>query len=63
MTPEALLAWRKRLGLTQAEAAQRLGCGLRSIQKWEAGKGPVPHYIALATAAVTKGLKVERANG
>jgi transcriptional regulator with XRE-family HTH domain len=56
MTPAALLAWRKRLGLSQAEAARILGCGHRTYQRWEAGPAFVPRCIELACAAVEAGL-------
>lgn len=57
MTAEALSAWRSRLDLTQAAAADAIGCGRRSWQMWETGQSPVPKYIALACAAVAKGVK------
>lgn len=57
MTPDSLIAWRKRLGLTQAEAAFALGCGLRSITNWEGGDSEIPRYIALACAAIKRRMK------
>lgn len=56
MTAAALIAWRERLHLTQAAAAEILGCGRRSIQIWESGAGRIPKYIALACAAVALGI-------
>ena len=56
MTSATLIAWRKRLALSQDAAAKALGCGRRSIQQWEAGMHPVPRYIALACAAVAMGI-------
>jgi transcriptional regulator with XRE-family HTH domain len=56
MTPSPLAAWRKRLKLTQANAAIELGASLTAYRNWEAGKHPVPDYIALAASAVAMGL-------
>lgn len=39
---EALKAWRKAYGLTQKEAADRLGANLRTYQNWEAGVNTPP---------------------
>jgi DNA-binding XRE family transcriptional regulator len=35
---DRLREWRERVGLTQAEAALRLGASLRTYVYWEAGK-------------------------
>ena len=56
MTPESLEAWRKRLGYNISQAANALGCNRNALAGWEAGKHPVPPYIALACAAVAHGL-------
>lgn len=55
MKASDLIAWRKRLNLTQAAAAAQLGCGRRSLQQWEKG-AEIPRYIALACAAIAQGL-------
>lgn len=52
MTPKELIAWRKRLRLSQAKAAVLLGCSRSGIQKWERGQYPIPKTVALAIAAV-----------
>lgn len=52
MTPDDLIAWRKTLGLSQADAALKLGAGRRSIQQWESGQYDIPRYIALACSAI-----------
>lgn len=52
MTPKELIAWRKRLKISQARAAELLGCSRRGIQLWEAGTNPIPKTIALAIAAI-----------
>lgn len=56
MTAVAFLAWRQRLGLTAVAAAKALGCSRNTIAAYEAGRTPVPRYIALACAAVAFGL-------
>lgn len=57
MTAQSLKDWRKRLGLSQTKAAEELGCGRRSLQQWESGANQIPKYIALACAAVSRGIK------
>lgn len=54
MTREAFLAWRKRMNYNQRQAAEALGCSLRSISNWESGAS-IPKYIALACSAVAMG--------
>jgi DNA-binding transcriptional regulator YiaG len=56
MPPASLKAWRRSLGLSQEAAAEKLGCGRRSLQLWEAGTNAIPRYIGLACTAVTLGL-------
>lgn len=58
MTPEDLIAWRKRMNLTQEAAAEKLGCGRRSLQQWEDPERPqpIPKYIGLACAALALGI-------
>jgi transcriptional regulator with XRE-family HTH domain len=36
--PEVLKAWRERRGITQKEAADRLGVAMRTYQGWEGGE-------------------------
>jgi len=52
MTAKELAAWRKRLGLSQAAAAELIGCSRRGFQMWESGKNAIPKNIALAIAAI-----------
>jgi transcriptional regulator with XRE-family HTH domain len=59
MKPEEFHEWRKALGLTQAEAAQRLGVSKRSIFTYE-GTGPVPKTVALACAAIASDVRISR---
>jgi DNA-binding transcriptional regulator YiaG len=56
VTPRELVEFRNRMGLTQAECAEALGCSLRSIGKWEKPGAKVPKYIALAASAHAHGL-------
>ena len=62
MTPEALKAWSKRLGLTQQAAANALGVSLRMYAYYEKGHREdgrtveIPRTVALAAAAVAFGL-------
>lgn len=56
MTPEQLRQWRQSLDFSQAEAARRLLVTLRGYERWEAGTRRPPAHLALACAAVAKGL-------
>jgi transcriptional regulator with XRE-family HTH domain len=62
MTPDSFKAWRRRLGLTQAGAAEALGLSARQIAYYEAGQREdgravvVPRTVALACAALEAGL-------
>jgi transcriptional regulator with XRE-family HTH domain len=59
MTSAAFAAWRARLGITKSETARRLGMSRNSVIAYEAGTQGIPLYVALACAAVEKGLKVK----
>jgi DNA-binding transcriptional regulator YiaG len=48
MTGDDIKAWRKRLGLTQSEAAANLGITLRGCQKREAGDATIVRETELA---------------
>lgn len=52
MTAKELRNWRLRLRLSQARAAEILGCSRRAIQNWEKGSNKIPKTVALAIAAV-----------
>lgn len=52
MTPAALRAWRRRLGLTQAEAGDRIGRNARMIGYYEENRYPVPLSVKLACMAI-----------
>jgi DNA-binding transcriptional regulator YiaG len=46
MTPQQFRAAISRLGLTQGQAASFLGCNIRSISYWCAGRHVVPVPVA-----------------
>ena len=48
LLPDGLKRWRKRHGLTQAEAAKALGVSLRMFQNYEGGSHFLPLTVALA---------------
>ena len=56
MTPASFISWRERLGLNKVQAAKALGCSRTALDGWEAGRHTIPHYIALACAALAMGL-------
>lgn len=49
--------WRKRLGMTQAELAQRLNYSDKAVSKWERGES-VPDVLTLAEIAQQFGITV-----
>ena len=50
MTAADFRNWRLRLGLTQPEAARRLGLSVETVRAWEYGKRQIslPTVLALA---------------
>lgn len=56
MTAAALKAWRKRLGVTQPQAAEMLGLSVRGYRNLELGARPIQRYIALACTALEAGI-------
>jgi transcriptional regulator with XRE-family HTH domain len=50
-------AWRERMGFTQEQAAEALGCSRRSLTSWENGESQAARYIGLAMAALALGMK------
>ena len=48
VTPEAFRAWRKRLGLSQCEAARQLGISERQVGYFDHGEKPIPLTVAMA---------------
>lgn len=49
-----LYCWRKDFGWTQTVASQRLGVGLRTYQRIEAGEKAMPRVVALACEALCR---------
>jgi transcriptional regulator with XRE-family HTH domain len=62
MSPAQLRAWRKRLDLSQTEAANALGLSLRGYQNYEGGHRRITKVVALACAAVALGLRADYAS-
>lgn len=56
MTASDLLAWRKRLGLTQDEASAMLNTPLPTYRNWEQGKRRVPGVVMVATRLIKEGV-------
>ncbi len=56
MDVEFFVAWRKRVGLTQQQLADKLGVNLSAVKKWEGGARKLPPYIGLVMAAIEAGL-------
>lgn len=48
MTPDAMKAWLKRMGLTQVEASKVLSVTQRTISRWVRGNTLIPHVVELA---------------
>ena len=46
----------RRLGLSQRQMAERLGLARNTANAYATGKAPIPHYIALACAALLAGI-------
>lgn len=57
MTPEGFRAWRRSLGLTQAQAAARLDKTRNTVGNYELGNTPVPLCVELACAAISAGVE------
>jgi DNA-binding XRE family transcriptional regulator len=54
--PKTLTLWRERMGYTQRDAAEALGCSRAAWQNWETGLYPCPIYIGLAMNAEMMGV-------
>lgn len=50
-------AWRKGVGLTQQELADKLGVNLSAIKKWEGGARKLPPFMGYAMAAIEADLE------
>ena len=45
ITGTELRVLRQNCGLTQEDVAEYIGCGLRSVKRWEAGKSRIPQRV------------------
>ena len=57
LTGWAIRDFRKDLGLTKPQLADRLGSKLRTIEDWEAERRTPPEILRMAIAAMIKGLE------
>jgi transcriptional regulator with XRE-family HTH domain len=60
MNGEEFRAWRQRLGLTQLQAASRLGVTQRTIAAWEGDTTPISRQTELAIWAVERRIGLEQ---
>lgn len=57
ITPDALRAWRKRLGLSQAQAAAALPISAGALKNYEQGIRPIPPVLARAMRDLARELE------
>lgn len=56
MTPTDFARWRALMGLNRRQASEALGVSRNMPAKYEAGTVPIPLTVALACAALIRGL-------
>lgn len=56
MTPADFARWRELMGLNRTQAAGALGISRNMPAKYEAGTAPIPITVALACAALIRGI-------
>lgn len=54
MSPADFRAWRARLHITQAAAAERLGLTRATVNRYEAGHSDIPVVVELACAELAR---------
>ncbi len=59
MDAPGFVAWRKRVGITQEELAERAGVTRTTVQNWESGATPVPTSVAAACSIWERRLRQE----
>lgn len=57
LSPAMIIAWRERMGFTQIQAAEALGCSRRTLSGYETGQHQAPRSIGLAMTALAMGMK------
>jgi hypothetical protein len=57
MTPAEYRQWKSALGISGADAVRLIGISPNSDTKYSRDGSEIPPYIALACAAVARGLK------
>lgn len=60
MTPASLTAWMTRLHFTKSQACRELGMARSTLDRYLDGSTDIPHYIALACAAIAQGVPAIR---
>lgn len=56
LSGKTLTLWRERMGFSQREACEKLGCSRGAWSGWEGGTQDIPRYIGLAMAALALGM-------
>ena len=56
MTPYELTQWREYMRWNKTRAASEIGIAINSMGNYEAGRAPVPRYVALACMALANRL-------
>jgi transcriptional regulator with XRE-family HTH domain len=56
MTPQDFTRWRELMGLNRTQAAEALGISRNMPAKYETGAAAIPKPVALACAALIRGI-------